>query len=126
MLDGRVAADPDRVATQVDGVVVPVLQREHVGHGAVADQHGGERGVARRAGVRDHDGRLRVPPDADQQPAPDQVVDRLAVQAQHDRLGDLGVGRDVEQQRAAGGLGGERGRPVVGRELAELHGLLRR
>ena len=41
--------------------------------------------------------------------APDPVVDRLAVQTEHDRLGDLGLGRDVEQHRATGVGDGQRG-----------------
>jgi len=70
--------------------------------------------------VRDHDGRLGVPADPDHELAPDEVVGRLAVQPDHDRFGDLGLGRDVEERRSAGELGGERRGPVVGGELADL------
>ena len=115
-----VASDQDRVAAQVDGVVVPVLQASDVDLGAVADEHRGGRAVARRPGVHETIVALAWAPNRHTSWPQTRSSTESPVQPDHDRLVDLGLGRHVEQRAPPECSRGERGGPVVGRHLAEL------
>ena len=118
---GRVAAHKRIVLTQVDGPVLPHLERREREARPVAHDDGEQLRVARAALVLDDDGRPCVGAHRQHRVRVDGAV-AGAVRADDDRLVELGAVRDrvVDDLRCAGGREGSR--PVLGCEDPEIAG----
>ena len=107
---GGIAADQRGVRGQLDRTRIPVVDRDQLQGGTVAEHDLDVGGDVDRASVVEHDRRSRVRPDVDD------VMDigraAGADSLQHDRLDDVGAGRHLHVQPAGGPLHGERAHPV--------------
>ena len=121
----RVAADDDVVLGQVQGVVGPLLDPDHGEVRAVADEDRDDLGEAGGALVLEDDDRLGVPADGDDEAAPD-PLGVAAHLADPDRLGQHGVGGDVQVHGTVGVRDGQRGGAVGRSRDAQRAGLLGR
>ena len=121
VLVGGVAADERVVLREVDRVVVPLLEGDDGEVRALARDDGDELRVLPGARVLEQDGRPRVAPGTD-----DEVALRRragALENDPDRLGQLGLDGDVEEQRALRGAG-EGGGAVLRGQDAERAGVV--
>jgi hypothetical protein len=117
MSDGSIAADDDVVLSGVHGVVRPLLQGDDGALRTGANEDRDDLGQARRALVREDDGDIAVGADADEQVAPHPLRVR-ADEADPHRVGNDGLGRDLQVHHATGVVGvgdGEHGGPVLRR-----------
>ncbi|MPM62332.1 hypothetical protein SDC9_109198 [bioreactor metagenome] len=97
-----VPADLHRGLPRVHGVLVPQLQLHEVDRGALADQDGHVRVVRRRAEMLQGDGRRGVVADRDDDVLVDDGVGALSGEGEDDRLGRLGLRRDVDPDGTVG------------------------